>query len=89
MVVAFRRHTLLPLDDCLYALQPAIPHLTRSALHPSDAEETPLSRRRAPILGEPPRGWLSPVYYESLLHIAWNARPREYFPSLLLAICDR
>ena len=32
-VVAFRRHTLLPLDDCLYALQPPIPHLTRSALH--------------------------------------------------------
>ena len=31
-VVAFRRHTLLPLDDCLYALQPSIPHLTRSAL---------------------------------------------------------
>jgi transposase InsO family protein len=33
MVVAFRRHTLLPLDDCLYALQPTIPHLSRSALH--------------------------------------------------------
>jgi hypothetical protein len=33
IVVAFRRHTLLPLDDCLYALQPSIPHLTRSALH--------------------------------------------------------
>ena len=33
MVVAFRRHTLLPLDDCLYALQPSIPRLTRSALH--------------------------------------------------------
>jgi hypothetical protein len=32
-VVAFRRHTLLPLDDCLYALQPSIPHLTRSSLH--------------------------------------------------------
>lgn len=32
-VVAFRRHMLLPLDDCLYALQPSIPHLTRSALH--------------------------------------------------------
>jgi transposase-like protein len=29
----FRRHTLLPLDDCLYALQPIIPHLSRSALH--------------------------------------------------------
>jgi len=33
IVVAFRRHTLLPLDDCLYALQPTIPHLTRSLLH--------------------------------------------------------
>ena len=33
MVVAFRRHTLLPLDDCLYALQATIPHLTRSSLH--------------------------------------------------------
>ena len=33
MVVAFRRHTLLPLDDCLYALQPTVPHLTRLALH--------------------------------------------------------
>jgi hypothetical protein len=33
MIVAFRRHTLLALDDCLYALQPSIPHLTRSALH--------------------------------------------------------
>ena len=32
-VVAFRQHTLLPLDDCLYALQPSIPHLTRSSLH--------------------------------------------------------
>ena len=31
--VAFRQHTLLPLDDCLYALQPTIPHLSRSALH--------------------------------------------------------
>jgi transposase InsO family protein len=33
IVVALRRHTLLPLDDCLYALQPTIPHLTRSSLH--------------------------------------------------------
>ena len=29
MIVAFRRHTLLPLDDCLYALQPSIPSLKR------------------------------------------------------------
>ena len=33
IIVAFRRHTLLPLDDCLYALQATIPALTRSALH--------------------------------------------------------
>ena len=33
MIVTFRRHTLLPLDDCLYALQPSLPYLTRSALH--------------------------------------------------------
>ena len=33
VIVAFRRHTLLPLDDCLYALQPSLPHLTRSSLH--------------------------------------------------------
>ena len=33
VAVAFRKQTLLPLDDCLYALQTAIPLLTRSALH--------------------------------------------------------
>ena len=33
MIVAFRQHTLLPLDDCLYALQTTIPHLTRPSLH--------------------------------------------------------
>jgi len=32
-IVAFRRQTLLPLDDCLYALQPSIPNLTGSSLH--------------------------------------------------------
>jgi transposase InsO family protein len=31
--VAFRKHTLLSLDDCLYALQSSIPTLTRSSLH--------------------------------------------------------
>jgi transposase InsO family protein len=33
IIIAFRKHTLLPLDDCLYALQVTIPHLTRSSLH--------------------------------------------------------
>ena len=30
---AFRRQTLLPMDDCLYSLQTSIPHLARSSLH--------------------------------------------------------
>ena len=33
IIVAFRRHPLLPLNDWLYALQPTIPHLGRSLLH--------------------------------------------------------
>ena len=32
MIVAFGRHTLLPLDDCLYSLQATIPGLTRSSV---------------------------------------------------------
>jgi transposase-like protein len=33
IIVAVRKHTLLPHDDCLYALQVTIPKLTRSSLH--------------------------------------------------------
>ena len=33
IIIAFRKQTLLPLDDCLYALQATIPKLTRSSLH--------------------------------------------------------
>jgi hypothetical protein len=33
IIVAFRRHTVLPLDDWLYGLQPTITHFTRSSLH--------------------------------------------------------
>src|SRR6267154_5807140 len=33
VIVAVRKHTLLPLDDCLFALQATIPQLTRSSLH--------------------------------------------------------
>ena len=36
IIVAFRKHTLLPLETCLYALQATIPHLTRSSLHRCD-----------------------------------------------------
>jgi hypothetical protein len=33
LIVTCRRQTLLPLDDCLYAWQSTMPHLTWSALH--------------------------------------------------------
>lgn len=33
IAMAFRRHTLLVLNDCLYALQATMPHLSRLALH--------------------------------------------------------
>ena len=33
-MVAFQPHKPLPLDDCFYALQPLISHLTRPTLHP-------------------------------------------------------
>ena len=33
IIVAFRKHTQLGLDDCLYSLLKTIPHLTRSSLH--------------------------------------------------------
>ena len=32
-IILFRQKTLLPLDDCYYALQEAIPNLSPSALH--------------------------------------------------------
>jgi len=33
VIVAFRKRTLLALDDCLYVLRVTIVHLTRSSLH--------------------------------------------------------
>ena len=47
-VVAFRRHTLLPLDDCLYALQATIPQLPQhpciAASNDTPSPACPMSR---------------------------------------------
>ena len=64
IVVAFRRHTLLPLDDCLYSLQATIPRLTRSSLHRclqrhGISRRSTASARRASSSGW--RGATSPV----------------------------
>jgi hypothetical protein len=45
-VVAFRKQTLLPLDDCLYALQPTIPHLTRCRCTAATSRDQPSARDR-------------------------------------------
>ena len=42
------RHTLLPLDDCLYALQASIPHLTRSSLQRHGISQLPKIEGDAP-----------------------------------------
>ena len=58
LIVAFRRHTLLPLDDCLYALQATVPHLTRSSLHrlfhrcPTEVALGVMLGHRHPVLHE-------------------------------------
>jgi hypothetical protein len=33
LIVVCRKHALVPLNDCLYALQAMPPHLTRSTQH--------------------------------------------------------
>ena len=55
-VLVFRRHTLLPLDNCLYALQTTTPHLTRSSLHfasPGNIFSAAAEIPHAMDLGEP------------------------------------
>jgi hypothetical protein len=56
IIIAFRRHTLLPLDDCLYALQPTIPHLTRSSLPPAPRHQPIAGVRRRQALEEEVQG---------------------------------
>jgi hypothetical protein len=52
IVVAFRKDMLLLLDDCLHALQPTMPHLTRSSLHAAcsaTGQDCPDRNYRAPL----------------------------------------
>src|SRR5271167_4222808 len=67
IVVAFRKHTLLPLDDCLYALQSTIPQLTRSSLHRC-LERHGISRLPE-VEGDPPRKKKFDTYPIGFFHI--------------------
>ena len=49
VIVAFRRHTLLPLDDCLYALQATIHGLRRSSALPLFIAPLPGAPRHQPV----------------------------------------
>ncbi|WYK05155.1 hypothetical protein DWF04_004230 [Cereibacter sphaeroides f. sp. denitrificans] len=67
-VVAFRRHTLLPLDDCLHVRQPSIPHLTRSALHRCPRRHG--ISRLPDVAGDKPRRQKFKRYPIGFVHIA-------------------
>ena len=86
IVVAFRQHTLLPLDDCLYALQATIPHLSRSALHRC-FQRHGISRLPAGEYGQsPPKKKFkdSPIGY---LHVDFaEVQTKEGRPYLFVAI---
>jgi hypothetical protein len=85
LIVTFRRHTLLPLDDCLYALQSTIPHLTRSALH-RGLKRHGISRLPA-IEGEKPQKKQFTRYPIGYFHIAMaEVRTEEGTLSLFVAI---
>ena len=86
IVVAFRQHTLLPLDECLYALQATIPHLSRSALHRC-FQRHGISRLPAGEYGQsPPKKKFkdSPIGY---LHVDFaEVQTKEGRPYLFVAI---
>ena len=67
VIVAFRKHTLLPLNDCLYALQATIPQLTRSSLHRC-LERHGISRLPE-VEGDKPRKKKFDIYPIGFFHI--------------------
>jgi hypothetical protein len=68
LIVAFRKHTLLPLDDCLDAWQATRPHLTRSALHRCLQRQG--SSRLPDMAGEQPAQKQFKFYPIGYFHIA-------------------
>ena len=67
--VAFRRDTLLSLEDCLLALQPSISYLTRSILHLCQQRDE-ISRAHG-MDGDRPKDERFRRSSISVLHIDW------------------
>jgi hypothetical protein len=85
LIVAFRRHTLLPLDNCLYARQATLPHLTRPALHRC-LQRHGISRVPA-MAGEQPAKQRFKAYSIGYVHInSVEVRTEEGKLSLFVAI---
>jgi RHS repeat-associated protein len=85
IIVAFRRHSLLALDDGLYALQPTIPRLTRSSLHrclqrhgisrlPELKEDKPVQKTFKPC----PIGYFHIEITDEEGNIAWQAHYKAW-----------
>ena len=70
-IVAFRRHMLLPLDDCLHALQANIPHLSEPVTSPRSSRSLP-----APMVPGSTARRCSPMAAQSERECRWNKRPR-------------
>ena len=60
-MVAFRKHTLLPLDDCLYALQATRPQSTSRRSARKKASSTALSPLTVPANVPMPRCMKKPT----------------------------
>ncbi len=86
VIVAFRRHTLLPLDDCLYALQPTIPPHTRKPA-PLPPAPRPLAVPRGG--GDKPRRAEFKRYPLNYLHIDIAEVHTEEGRLYLLVAIDR
>ena len=85
IVIAFRKHTLLALDDGLYALQATLPHLTRSSLHRC-LQRHGISRL-SEVEGDKPKRKTFNVYPIGFVHIyITDVRTEEGKPHLFDAI---
>ena len=74
---AFHRHTLLPLDDCLYALQATISGLPRPSLHRCSANGMASPGCPASRASIPPSGSSGPIRSASLKSRRSPAQPHR------------
>jgi transposase-like protein len=87
-IVLFRQQTLLPLDDCLYALQEAIPTLSRSSLHRC-LQRHGISRLPPDAEGAKGKKALFKAYPIGYLHLDFAEVQTEEGKQYLAVVIDR